>query len=68
MPRFTFTVFQSFKDCLSRQVAEAIQIHYIKDEILNSKNEYNTNHLSRVVVERMPLKGRVRPGRKKWMK
>ena len=29
MPRFTFTVFQSFKDCLSRQVAEAIRIHRV---------------------------------------
>ena len=50
-PRFTFTILQSFKDCLSRQVAEAIKIHYTKDEILNSKNKYNANHLSRVVVE-----------------
>ena len=41
----------SFKDCLSRQVAEAIEIYYSKDELLNSKNEYNNNHLARVIVE-----------------
>ena len=51
MPKFTFTILKSFKDCLSRQVAEAIMIHYSGDELLNSKNEYNANHLSRVVVE-----------------
>jgi hypothetical protein len=51
MPPFTFTILKSFKDCLSRQVAEVIRIHYSKDFILNSKNEYNSNHLSRVVVE-----------------
>ena len=32
-------------------MAEAIKIHYARDELLNSKNEYNANHLSRVVVE-----------------
>ena len=51
MPPFTFTILKSFKDRLSRQVTEAIKIHYTKDFILNRKNEYNINHLSRVVVE-----------------
>ena len=51
MPPFTFTILQSFRDCLSRQVAEAIRIHYSKDALLNSKNEYNCNHLARVMVE-----------------
>ena len=50
-PPFSFKVLDSFKDCLSRQVAEAIRIHYAKDELLNSKNEYNANHLSMVVVD-----------------
>ena len=36
---------------MSRQVAEAIRIHYATDELLNSKNEYNANHLSRVIVD-----------------
>ena len=50
-PDFIFRVLSSYKDCLSRQVAEAIRIHYTGDVLLNSKNEYNANHLSRVVVE-----------------
>ena len=37
-PPFSFKVLDSFKDCLSRQVAEAIRIHYAKKELLNSKN------------------------------
>ena len=32
-------------------MAEAIRIHYSKDALLNSKNEYNSNHLARVMVE-----------------
>ena len=51
MHPFTFTILNSFKDRLSRQVAEAIEILYSKDELLNSKNEYNNNHLARVIVE-----------------
>ena len=50
-PEFIFSVLKNFRDCLSRQVAEAIKIHYSKDELLNSKNEYNANCLTRVVVE-----------------
>ena len=41
----------SFKDCLSRQIAEAILIHLSKDKLLNSKNEYNSNCRARVTVE-----------------
>ena len=51
MPPFTFTILKTFKDCLSWQVAEALKIQYSKDFFLNSKNEYNSNHISRVVVE-----------------
>jgi hypothetical protein len=51
MPKFKFTILTTFKDCLSRQVAGAIKIHYSGDQLLNSKNEYNANHLSRVIVE-----------------
>ena len=36
---------------MSRQIAEAILIHYLKDELLNSKNEYNSNCLARLTVE-----------------
>ena len=50
-PTFSFRVIESFKDCLPRQVAEAIRIHYATDELLKSKNEYNANHLSKLVVD-----------------
>jgi hypothetical protein len=50
-PQFKFTIIRNFKDCLSRQVAEAIRIHYSNDTLLNSKNEYNANCLTRLVVE-----------------
>jgi hypothetical protein len=50
-PEFIFRVLSSYKDCLSRQLAEAIRIHYTGDVLLSSKNGYNANHLSSVVVE-----------------
>ena len=50
-PEFIFSVLKTFRDCLSRQVSEAIKIHYSRDKLLNSKNEYNANCLTRVVVE-----------------
>ena len=40
-----------FRDCLSRQVAEAISIQYTKDQILNSKNEYMANCLTRLCID-----------------
>ena len=49
-PEFIFRKISSFKDCLSRQIAEAILIRLSKDELLNSKNEYNSNCLARVTV------------------
>ena len=50
-PEFRFKIVGNFKDALSRQVAEAVMIHYSKDILLNSKNEYNTNCLARVKVD-----------------
>ena len=51
IPRLTSTILSSFKDCLSRNVVEAIQIHFSKDELHNSKTENKAKHISRVVVE-----------------
>ena len=48
---FSFTLKAKFRECLSRQVAEAINIMYSKDQQLNSKNEYMANCLTRVCVE-----------------
>ena len=50
----------SFKECLSRQIAEARQIHYSKDELLNSKHEYNPICLARVEVEESMYKRKKR--------
>jgi hypothetical protein len=50
-PDFSFSIMNMFRDCLSRQVAEAISILYTKDQILNSKNEYMANCLTRICIE-----------------
>ena len=50
-PPFKIKVIGSYKDCLTRQVSEALKIHNSKDELLNSRNEYASNHLSRIVVD-----------------
>ena len=50
-PDFKFKIVGKFKDCLSRQVTEAVMIHYSPDILLNSKNEYNSNCLARVKVD-----------------
>ena len=50
-PGFKFTIIGAFKDCLSRQVAEAMRIYYSHDNLLNSKNEYLSNNIARVTVD-----------------
>ena len=48
---FSFTLKAKFRDCLSRQVAEAINIMYSKNQLLILKNEYMANCLTRICVE-----------------
>ena len=50
-PAFEFNILGSYTDCLSRQVAEALRIMSSKNMLLNSKNEYASNCLSRVCVD-----------------
>ena len=50
-PVFSFRIIGRYRDCLSRQVAEALRIMYTTDQILNSKNEYMANCLTRLCVE-----------------
>ena len=50
-PQFKFRISGQFKDCLSRQVTEAIKIMFSKDELLNSKSEYLANNISRITIE-----------------
>ena len=49
-PAFKFTIKTQYKDCLSRQVGEAIEILHSKDDLLNSKSEYLNNCLTRITI------------------
>ena len=49
-PVFRFRILCQYKDCLSRQVGEAIKILYNRDNLLNSKSEYLSNCLTRLKV------------------
>ena len=49
-PRFKMTVVRTFRDALSRQVAEAIRI-MLRKNTLNSKNGYNRCSITRLVME-----------------
>ena len=40
-----------FKDCLSRQIGEALRIHFSPDIILNSKSEYLDSCITRLTIE-----------------
>ena len=49
-PPFRVRIVRKYRDCLSRQIGEALKIYYSKDQLLNSKNEYLQNCISRVVA------------------
>ena len=49
-PEMEFTISARFKDCLSRQIGEALKINLSKDILLNSKSEYNSNSLNRISI------------------
>ena len=51
IPPFKFKVRKTFKDCLSRQISEAVAIMMTGDNILNGKCEYLRNCIARVKVE-----------------
>ena len=50
-PPLQFKIIGSYRDCLSRQVSEALKLQNTGNEILNSKNEYASNCLARIVVD-----------------
>ena len=50
-PPFKFTIISMFRDCLSRQIGEAMRILFSKDKLLNSMNEYLSNNINRVVED-----------------
>ena len=50
-PEMEFSVTGRFKDCLSRQISEALRINLSRDVLLNSKGEYGHNNVSRLTVQ-----------------
>ena len=50
-PQMDFGITSRYKDCLSRQIGEALRFNYSKDVILNSKGEYLSNTISRLFIE-----------------
>ena len=52
MPEFRFKIIRSFKDSLSRQVAESVRIDLRGEGILNSKTVYSRNRLPRLEIEK----------------
>ena len=51
MPHFRFKIVKTFKDSLSRQVAESVRID-MRDGVINSKAMYSRNRLPRLEVEK----------------
>ena len=54
-PKFNIKVVGTYRDALSRQVAEAVRIELRGDEILNSKSEFNRCCLPRLTINRDDL-------------
>ena len=52
MPEFRFKIVRSFKDSLSRQVAESIRIDLRGENVLNSRTVYSRNRLPRLELEK----------------
>ena len=63
LPLFTFSITTTFKDCLSSQIGEALQIQYSPDIILNSKSEYFDNCITRLTIEESQWERRERETR-----
>ena len=51
MPEFRFRIVKTFRDSLSRQVAESVRIDLRGGNILNSKTVYSRNRLPRLEIE-----------------
>ena len=51
IPKFTFKVVASFKDALTRQIAEAVRIERRGMGVLNSKSEFSRCHLPRLTID-----------------
>ena len=50
IPQMSFKIKGMYKDCLSRQLGEAMRIFYSSDMLLNSKGEYLSNCVTRLTI------------------
>ena len=50
-PKFKFTIFFSFQDPLTRQIAESVRIERGSGSISNSKSEYFRSHVPRLRID-----------------
>ena len=57
---FRIKIIKQYKDCLSRQMGEAIKILLSKDQLLHSKNEYIQNCIARKTVQEDPYERKAR--------
>ena len=60
----SFKITSMFRDCLSHQIGEALRINHSRDRILNSKNEYIQNCISRITVQEDMLERKARLAKK----
>ena len=58
LPTFSFRVLGNFKDCLTRQLKEAIRVQHRPDN-LNSKGEFGGGSMPRMVVEKLEWERKV---------
>ena len=61
-------IVQQYRDCLSRQVGEAMHILFSKYKLLNSKNEYVQNCISRITVSEQVWKRKKRRRKKRMQR
>ena len=59
-PEMEFTISARFRDCLSRQIGEALKINFSNDILLNSKAEYHSNSLNRITIQEDAWEQRLR--------
>ena len=50
MPPMSIRITDTYSDCLSRQLGEALKIHFSNDILLNGRNEYLSNCVTRLTT------------------
>ena len=65
-PKFKMKVVASFQDSLNRQINESVRIDLRGGGILNSKTEYSSCRLPRLVIDQEKWKTMKRQRSKNW--